>query len=581
VQPDVQGKGRTRLLDRAFPQRPGTDLGLAEKAKATMEKRVLLLTPRTGLGEKLRLMLGEQGLLVQPCHEARHAVEETLHFQPDLIVCDDDLPVLSGRELARLFKAHERLAGIPFVLLSSRLPPLAEMERGGYRISADDLIQLPIEKEDLAAQIGAWLRGERRLRPPVDLTDAPLAPYEPAGAGQPWRQGKLSPVSLTRLLLHLARNRETGVLRLKGQRRKLKALVQSGSVVEVETNYLRDDSFGRFLQQIGRVTERQSDDSFALATQKRITQAQALADMGVLPPHEVDRCLAEQKIHQLTQAFSPAWRGAAFHFASQGLESRSFALDPTPLVEILKRGVFGAADALDLRQTLLRAKGAGQPARLAESFSQVAQELRLDADLYELARTLEGAAVDQLDSAEAPAGDRPLRLAFLLAACGGLQFAETAAPPESRQAEAAPEGAAPAGWDADAYRSGVASARTLFNREDFRGAQIFLDRALAANPESSECLAMKAWCMYELSGKQDIAVAYEAKELLKRAITLDDNNDEAFVLLGRIFKAEGKDSLAGVHFRRASEINPANEAARREVKLLQVKRRRSREGSGR
>jgi tetratricopeptide (TPR) repeat protein len=550
-----------------------------------MEKADVLVIARTGLVEKLLPPLTAKGWQVHVCTDVRTAVDTTLRVRPDVILCEDDTAIMSGWELARLFKSHDSLGRVPFLLVSSRMPPLADMERAGFRVSADDLIELPADLGAVVSRVEAWMAGPDR---PLSLPQRLAGPLAPNGMIQaiPWRRGKLSPASLARLLLHLANFGESGVLRLKGERRQLKILVQSRSVVEIESNYLRDDTFGRYLAQLGVLTEEDGDRAFAVAIEKNITQSQAMVQMNLLQPNEADQYVARQKIEKVLQAFSPIWTGSAFHFMPERLTQRRFSIDPVPLIEILKNGLLTYADPLELAHILARNRGDDEPFRRADIFDRAVADLRLAPELRALGLELVGKTVGQIRQAPAESDDTQLRLAFLLTAAGGLQFdapAPSVVQPQAADGEWAQYVIQPVGaerypeWDLEAFENNLLEGRTLFNREDYRGAQHFLDRVLEINSDSSEGLALKAWCMFELSGRQDISVTYEAKEMLKLAITYDDSNDEAYLFLGRIFKSEGKDSLAGAYFRRANEVNPANEEARREVKLLQVKRRRARE----
>jgi DNA-binding response OmpR family regulator/tetratricopeptide (TPR) repeat protein len=551
-----------------------------------MPKKVLLLLAKSQQQDRLGPILAENEITTESCLDARQAINVTLRFQPDVIVCSEDMPIISGLELARLFKNHDRLSGTPFLLLSTRKQSLSDLKRAGLRIDADDLIQLPVDQTEFLTTINEWLNPEHR---PTNLAARLVGPLQDSSRTvKPWFRGRVSLVSFSRLLLHLIRHGESGVLRIKGDRRHLKVLVQSGAVVEVESNYIREDTLGRHLVQISKISQRENETSLKKAMETGVPQGQVLVQMNVLEPNEIDYYLAQQKIHKVRHVFTALWDKAAFQFTAERLAQKRFSIDPEPLAEILKTGILADAEPTELYNVFARNRKENAVMEMDEQFDHVTAELRLDNELRQHAITLVNKSITQLRLIAPDRCETYLRLAFLLTATKALRFsrASESGADKARPLDAgvgafieADEGGDEHGpqWDTEGYRNDLAEGRTFFNRGDFRGALHFLDKALEANPESSEALAMRAWCLYELSGRQNITVTYEAKEALKRAISLDDTNDEAYLLLGRIFKAEGKDSLAGTYFRRANECNPANEEARREVKLLQIKKRRSRD----
>jgi DNA-binding response OmpR family regulator/Flp pilus assembly protein TadD len=545
----------------------------------------ILLIARESLFEKLQAPLSARGWSVEPCPDVRKAVETTIRSKPELVLCEADMPIMTGWELARLFKSHDDLSQRPFLLLSAKMPPLQEMERADFRIAADDLLQLPADASAVVQRIADWLSPDERPSNLAQRMAGPLVAPPGTRASVSWRRGKVLPASWCRLLLHLIEYRETGVLRLRGERRQLKMLVQSRFLVEIESNYERDSTFGRYLAQLGVIAEADGDKSFAAATERGVTQAEALVQLGLLTPSQADHYVARQKVDKVLQTFTPVWTGSAFHFSAERLAPKRFSIDPEPLVEILKQGVMQYAEPTELAQILLRIRGEDAAFQRAEKFERIVQDLRLTPELATLAEELAGKTLVEVRAPSLETNDARLRLAFLLTAAGAVRLeAATAKTVAAAPAEPAPTFVLEApgderfpAWDLEAYQHDLMEGRTLFQREDYRGAQHFLDKALEINRDSSEGLALKAWCSFEMAGRQDISATYAAKELLKQAITLDDTNDEAYMFLGRIFKFEGKYGLAGVHFRRANEINPANEEARREVKLLQVKKRRARE----
>jgi tetratricopeptide (TPR) repeat protein/DNA-binding response OmpR family regulator len=546
------------------------------------DKRVLIIGTPEGAGREVRDRLRAAGFHVDFCFEAKAAVGKTVAVNPSLVIAQDDMPIINGGELARLFKAHDVTSRIPFLLLTHRMPPARELERAAYRTAADEFVQFPLDEGALEALVADWLDEDSRPQSLNQRLGGPFTKRSKARTGTPWNKGKVSHSSLTRLLVHLIRYGDSGTLRFKGDRRQMKVLIQSGMVVEISSNYLRDNTLGRYLLQIERIAASEHDASLRLADEKKVPQGQALLMMNVLATNELEHFVIQQQTEKMLATFTDAWKGAAFYFTAEHLKQKRFELEPIPLTEVLKRGVMETAEAKELRSSFVRNRKDNCRMSLAVNHHQIFQTLRLGAEYYDVAKLLNGQSINSLHAAASVEFETYLRMAFLFIMAKAALFGDTIDESDEPVAETAPgigegNGRRFPGWDLDRYRQSLAEGRTFFNRGDFRGAKHFLDKSLEHNPESSEAMSMMAWCIYEAAGKQNVSAAFDAKEMLKSAISLDDSNDEAHLLLGRIFKNEGKDSLAGTYFKRANTLNPANEDARREVKLLQIKQRRARD----
>ena len=358
------------------------------------------------------------------------------------------------------------------------------------------------------------------------------------------------------------------------------ALIHEGRLVEVKSNYLRDDTLGRFLLDQKRITPKANELSLKTALQENIPQGRVLVRMELIDDAELEHYVARQKIARMTNLFEKGWTESVFEFHQETVAPNVFGMTPAPLSHILKEGLFQVAEREELERIVLGHGKESAPVCLGERFVEVAADLELDDELHELARGLEGATFSQLIGRESGEAGRLVRLAFLLIITDAAFFDEGEVRRSIDEADRSlfRTGAASpttGTWDVEAYEQALARARTFFNRDDFKNAKPFLLKALEYNPESSVALAMLAWSNHQL-GRDNLAVTYDAKELLKKALSLDDTNDLALLFLGRIFKLEGKNGLAKSYFRRAGEINPANEEARHEVKLLQIKQRKAR-----
>jgi DNA-binding response OmpR family regulator len=90
--------------------------------------------------------------------------------QPDLVILDLNLPVLSGDEICRALRQRTETAQLPVIMLTART---SESDRvAGLDLGADDYVTKPFSLRELGARVRAVLRrrgrgGEEAARPSV------------------------------------------------------------------------------------------------------------------------------------------------------------------------------------------------------------------------------------------------------------------------------------------------------------------------------------------------------------------------------------------------------------------------------
>jgi DNA-binding response OmpR family regulator len=119
------------------------------------------------LAEDLR----ERGYLVRLADDGQEGFAAILENPPDLVVCDINMPVMSGfLVLEKLEALAPRFHDMPFVFLTALSDRDNELK--GRTLGADDYVTKPIDFDVLAAIIGARLSRVARLgvwRDKVDL----------------------------------------------------------------------------------------------------------------------------------------------------------------------------------------------------------------------------------------------------------------------------------------------------------------------------------------------------------------------------------------------------------------------------
>src|ERR1700747_2138819 len=100
--------------------------------------------------------LAERGYDVNVAHDGREGFAAILKLQPDLVLSDISMPVMSGFELLeRLTAVAPRFRNMPFVFLTALTD--RDNELRGRQLGADDYVTKPIDFDLLTMIIEARL----------------------------------------------------------------------------------------------------------------------------------------------------------------------------------------------------------------------------------------------------------------------------------------------------------------------------------------------------------------------------------------------------------------------------------------
>jgi DNA-binding NarL/FixJ family response regulator len=107
--------------------------------------------------------LSGRGFELTTAHDGQEGLVAILKEKPDLVLCDVDLPIISGFEmLERLIDIAPRFGRMPFVFMTRQTDRKHELE--GRQLGADGYIKKPIDFDILAAIINARLAGVARTK---------------------------------------------------------------------------------------------------------------------------------------------------------------------------------------------------------------------------------------------------------------------------------------------------------------------------------------------------------------------------------------------------------------------------------
>lgn len=116
---------------------------------------------------------------------------------------------------------------------------------------------------------------------------------------------------------------------------------------------------------------------------------------------------------------------------------------------------------------------------------------------------------------------------------------------------------------------------SLLRQRDYEGALAAFGKALERFPEEGEYHAHYGWCLH-LSHPDNPIMIEESIEHVRRGVKLARDREKPYLYLGRLYKAVGRSPAAEKMFTRALQIRPECVEAMRELRLINLRREKSR-----
>jgi two-component system phosphate regulon response regulator PhoB len=122
----------------------------------TTKPLVLVVEDEAALATMLRYNLEKQGYRVEEAADGQDALNRITELQPDLVLLDWMLPVLSGIEVCRQVRRRQSTRDLPVIMVTARTEDQDAVR--GLNTGADDYITKPFNMDALLARIRALLR---------------------------------------------------------------------------------------------------------------------------------------------------------------------------------------------------------------------------------------------------------------------------------------------------------------------------------------------------------------------------------------------------------------------------------------
>src|SRR4051794_5332277 len=122
---------------------------------------VLVVEDEAALATMLRYNLEKQGYRVEEAADGQEALTRIAETQPDLVLLDWMLPVMSGLEVCRQIRRRSATRDLPVIIVTARAEDQDAVR--GLNTGADDYITKPFSMDALLARIRALLRRSNAL----------------------------------------------------------------------------------------------------------------------------------------------------------------------------------------------------------------------------------------------------------------------------------------------------------------------------------------------------------------------------------------------------------------------------------
>ena len=127
-----------------------------------MAARILIVEDNPANLELMTYLLGASGYPTLSARDGVDGLRIAIEELPDLIICDVQLPKMSGYGVAQQVKRSKDLCGIPLIAITAfaRVSDRAEALAAGF----DGYFSKPIDPEIFVQQLEAFLRPDLRLK---------------------------------------------------------------------------------------------------------------------------------------------------------------------------------------------------------------------------------------------------------------------------------------------------------------------------------------------------------------------------------------------------------------------------------
>jgi len=121
--------------------------------------RVLLVDDEAVVAEVLRRLLVREGYTVDVCHDGQSALNAMSSVRPHVVLCDVNMPGLTGIDVCRRIKGDSNYRLTPVVMVTGQAQREARLQ--GLEAGADDFLAKPVDPQELLTRVRSLVRIKR------------------------------------------------------------------------------------------------------------------------------------------------------------------------------------------------------------------------------------------------------------------------------------------------------------------------------------------------------------------------------------------------------------------------------------
>ncbi len=257
-----------------------------------MSKHILIIDDDRDLRDFLQQALAAAGFQVEGVDRGTVGVRKLLTEDFDLALIDINMPEISGPNICRALRKHDKTRDLPVVMITATIHTPEQCEAAKLDYGVDQFLVKPFTGQDLQKMLETvFPSGEREAEAP-----------------------KVRPISdftIPHQLHKLYQNKATGMLQLQKGNQKKVVYIENGYPIFARSNVL-SECLGRMLVRDGVITQVDCDQSVEKSKETGRLQGTVLIEMGLLTPLQLHNALVRQITEKLLTTF--AWQEGTWMF---------------------------------------------------------------------------------------------------------------------------------------------------------------------------------------------------------------------------------------------------------------------------
>lgn len=112
-----------------------------------MNAKILIIEDEERLRNNLKELLELSGYTVATAEDGENGIEGMNIIQPDLIICDINMPLMNGYDVLEILRIYPSLKNIPFIFLTAKTEE--NDVKKGMELGANEYLFKPVRKQEL------------------------------------------------------------------------------------------------------------------------------------------------------------------------------------------------------------------------------------------------------------------------------------------------------------------------------------------------------------------------------------------------------------------------------------------------